>query len=255
MPEWSAHEFSSTYERCFRVPFSHLQYLPLTPLFFALLAGLFGLLLVFIQLGVLRYAYTRLGISSGTAMVLLFASLLGSYINIPLVELPGERVLVGDEVRYFGMRYVVPVLVDWPGTMIALNVGGALIPALLSIYLLDRNRLWGAGVVAIACVAVICHMMATPVQGAGIELPVFVPPIAAAIVALVVSWRYAAPLAYAGGSLDTLIGADLTNLGRIRELGAPVASIGGAGTFDAVFLAGIIAVLIAGLPEGWRTAP
>jgi uncharacterized membrane protein len=42
-----------------------------------------------------------------------------------------------------------------------------------------------------------------------------------------------------------LIGADLMNLNKLEELGAPVASIGGAGTFDGVFLTGIVAVLLA----------
>ena len=45
--------------------------------------------------------------------------------------------------------------------------------------------------------------------------------------------------------LGTLIGADLLNLGKVQGLGAPLASIGGAGTFDGVFLTGIIAVLLA----------
>ena len=47
--------------------------------------------------------------------------------------------------------------------------------------------------------------------------------------------------------MGTLIGADLLNLGAIQGLGAPVASIGGAGTFDGIFLTAILAVLIAGL--------
>ncbi|MDA4131217.1 MAG: DUF1614 domain-containing protein [Thaumarchaeota archaeon] len=54
----------------------------------------------------------------------------------------------------------------------------------------------------------------------------------------------AAIVAYISGSMGALIGADLTNLRGITKLGAPVVSIGGAGTFDGVFLTGIIAVLI-----------
>jgi uncharacterized membrane protein len=54
-------------------------------------------------------------------------------------------------------------------------------------------------------------------------------------------------VAYVSGVLGTLIGADLLNLNRISKLGAPVASIGGAGTFDGVFLSGIIAVILAAL--------
>jgi uncharacterized membrane protein len=145
------------------------------------------------------------------------------------------------------VHYVIPVVVEWPGTIIAVNVGGAVIPGLLSLYLLARNRLWGLGLIAIVAVTVVCHILAEPVPGLGIALPVFVPPASAAIVALLLSRRYAAPLAYIGGSLGTLIGADLLNLGKVQGLGAPVASIGGAGTFDGIFLTGILAVLLASI--------
>ncbi len=89
-----------------------------------------------------------------------------------------------------------------------------------------------------------------PVPGLGIALPVFVPAITTAVVALLLSRRQAAPLAYIGGTLGTLIGADLLNLGQIQGLGAPIASIGGAGTFDGVFLTGIVAVLFASFTIG-----
>jgi uncharacterized membrane protein len=83
------------------------------------------------------------------------------------------------------------------------------------------------------------------VPGIGIAIPSLVPPIIAATVALLVARTNVAAVAYVSGSLGTLIGADLLNLGRIQGLGAPVVSIGGAGTFDGVFLTGIIAVLLA----------
>ena len=57
--------------------------------------------------------------------------------------------------------------------------------------------------------------------------------------------RSSSPLAYIGGSLGTLVGADLLNLNRVQGLGAPLVSIGGAGTFDGIFLTGVLAVLIA----------
>jgi uncharacterized membrane protein len=47
--------------------------------------------------------------------------------------------------------------------------------------------------------------------------------------------------------LGTLLGADVLNLGKIQALGAPVASIGGAGTFDGIFMTGILSVLMASL--------
>jgi uncharacterized membrane protein len=85
------------------------------------------------------------------------------------------------------------------------------------------------------------------VPGVGIAVPVFVPPVATALVALLLARENAAALAYVSGSLGTLIGADLLNLDAVRGLGAPVASIGGAGTFDGIFLTGIMAVLLAGI--------
>jgi uncharacterized membrane protein len=141
----------------------------------------------------------------------------------------------------------VPVVAEWPGTVLAVNVGGALIPSLMSLYLLIKNRLWVRGLLATAGVALICHLFATPVPGVGIALPVFIPAVVTAIVALLLARRHAAPLAYISGSLGTLIGADLLNLDKVQGIGAPVASIGGAGTFDGIFLTAILAVLLASL--------
>jgi uncharacterized membrane protein len=112
---------------------------------------------------------------------------------------------------------------------------------------LVRHRLWVRGLLAVAVVAAVCHLLATPVPGLGIALPVFVPPLSAAAVALILSRREAPALAYIGGSLGCLIGADLLNLGEVQGLGAPVASIGGAGTFDGIFLTGLLAVLLASI--------
>jgi uncharacterized membrane protein len=226
---------------------SQFHYLPLTPPFFSLLVGVFVVLVVLIQIGVLRYAYLRIGLSPGAAFVLLLGALVGSYFNVPIAELPAQQVVSDREVVYFGMRYAIPVVLQWPGTVIAVNVGGAVIPTLMSLYLLVKYRLWGPGLLATACVSIVCYMLAHPVRGLGIAEPVFVPALTTAVVALLLSRRYAAPLAYIGGSLGTLIGADLLNLDKVQGLGAPVASIGGAGTFDGIFLIGILAVLIASL--------
>src|SRR5258708_11990357 len=89
--------------------------------------------------------------------------------------------------------------------------------------------------------------MATPVPGIGIAVPVFAPVVVTGILAFILSREYAAPLAYIGGSMGTLIGADLLNLDKISDLGAPVASIGGPGPFDGIFLTGILAALLAGI--------
>lgn len=233
---------------------SHLQYLPLTPGLFSVLVLLFGVLIVLIQLRILSYAYMRLGVGPGVALLLLFGSLVGSYFNIPITLLPGKVVRSGEIVDFFGMRYVVPPLMT-PGTILAVNIGGAVIPTLMSVYLVLRYQLWARAAIAVIAMAFIIHTMATPVRGVGIAVPVFVPVIATAVIAFILSREYAAPLAYIGGSLGTLIGADLLNLDRISGLGAPVASIGGAGTFDGIFLTGILAVLLAGIAAPSRPRP
>jgi uncharacterized membrane protein len=50
--------------------------------------------------------------------------------------------------------------------------------------------------------------------------------------------------------MGTLLGADILHFGDIQGLGAPVASIGGAGTFDGIFVTGILAVLLASVMTG-----
>src|ERR1700751_4705604 len=145
------------------------------------------------------------------------------------------------------MRYVVPLVTTYPGTVLAVNVGGAVIPTLMSTYLVLRYQLWAKAAIAVVVIAIVIHASATPVQGVGIAVPVFAPVITTAILAFILSREYAAPLAYIGGSMGTLIGADLLNLDKIGGRGGPAAPLGGAGTFDGIFLTGILAVLLAGI--------
>lgn len=136
-------------------------------------------------------------------------------------------------------------------TVLAINLGGAVIPTLISIALLYEFP--ASLTYAIACVifvAIVTNRVARPVRGLGIVAPALLPPIMAVLVAFIMTYVLNSPkqyifiLAYVGGTLGTLIGADLMNLNKIRDLGAPIASIGGAGTFDGVFLSGLIAVLL-----------
>jgi uncharacterized membrane protein len=221
------------------------HFFPLTLPFVLGLVLLLGCLIALIEIGLLEYAYAKMGVNRRYVFVVLLLSLLGSYINIPVAQLPGEQVLTGREVTYFGMRYVIPMVEKWPGTIIAVNVGGAVIPTVLSLYLMVKNRLYVRSLVGVVIVAAMAYWLAEPVKGMGIALPIFIPPLVATGTALLLSRQSAPPLAYIIGSLGTLIGADLLNLGTLQGLGAPVASIGGAGTFDGIFLTGILAVLLA----------
>ena len=203
-----------------------------------------GLLVALFILDAISYAYRRIGIGQTAMFSLLWLSLLGGFVNIPLARLRGRQTTEVTEITVFGVRYRVPVVHREPGTILAVNLGGAVIPTGLSLYLLVNDRVWSQAAVAVAFVAVLVHALARPVRGLGIAVPALAPPLLAAGAGILLSTHAPAAVAYISGTLGTLIGADLLNLGRLRELGAGVASIGGAGTFDGVFLSGIIAVLL-----------
>lgn len=224
-----------------------MHYFPMSLTFVLLLLFLVVFLVAFIEIGILSYAYQRIGIGRRHLFSLLLFSLLGSYINIPVFELPPEQVMSNAYVDFFGIRHMIPLVREWPGTVVAINLGGAVIPFVLSVYLTVKNRLYGPALLGVAVVTLLVHSMAQPVRGVGIAVPIFIPPITATLVAVILSRAYAPALAYISGSMGTLLGADILNLGKIRGLAAPVASIGGAGTFDGIFLTGILAVLIASL--------
>jgi uncharacterized membrane protein len=99
-----------------------LQYVPLALPFFLFFVGLFVFLVILIQLHVLQFAYAKLGLSSGAALLVLLASLIGSYFNIPIAEFPEREVRSGQVIEFFGMRYIVPLVTDWPRTVIAIRV-------------------------------------------------------------------------------------------------------------------------------------
>jgi len=198
-----------------------LMILPLAfPLLLLLFVLLLAILVLVFELRLLRYAYQKIGVPPRYMFIVMLVSLVGSLINLPLFQ-------IGR------------------GTIVAVNVGGALVPTLLSLYLFQRLRMRGRMLLGTAIVAVIVHGLATIVPGVGIAVPMLLPPLAAVVVSLLLAFRQAPPLAYVSGSMGTLIGADLWNLPRVAEIGAPVVAIGGAGTFDGVFLTGIIAGLLA----------
>lgn len=214
------------------------------PLLLGLFVVLLALLFLMIELRILRYAYRKIGVPARYMVAVLVLSLLGSHVNIPLYALRVERLLPPQEVMVFGRTYIAPPLVAEGTTIVAINVGGAVLPLLLSLYLFFRFNMRGRMILGVVAVAAIVHGLARIVPGVGIVLPMFVPPLAAAAAGLVLAFRRAPPVAYVSGSMGALVGADLLNLPRIAELGAPVVSIGGAGTFDGVFLTGLIAGLL-----------
>ncbi|MDD5249847.1 MAG: DUF1614 domain-containing protein [Rhodocyclaceae bacterium] len=210
-----------------------------------LLVAALTLLAVAVQLQLVGIAFEKLGLSQESAYLLLMTTLFGSLVNVPLFSVATDPVEVEPQQEVY--RPLGLPRVKFVGrTIVAVNVGGAVTPLAFSFYLLGHNSLALAPVVGvIAVVGVVAHATSAPVRGVGIGMPLFVAPLTAALVSVLFDSQAAAPLAYIGGTLGVLIGADLLRLGAIRKLGAPVVSIGGAGTFDGIFLTGLLAVLLA----------
>lgn len=230
-----------------------LFYVPITFLFMVVLVLLAFLVISVLFVGALQTAFLRLGFAWHDALLLLLASLIGSSINIPFKEMRSEIPVTRTAyVRVFGVNYRIPIYETvYNSTTVALNVGGAMIPIIVSVYLLlvfSHALVYAAAATVIVTLAV--HRIARPVPGLGIVTPALLPPLIAALSSLAVIVIAGGPrelefvTAYVSGTLGTLIGADILNLNKVQRLGAPVVSIGGAGTFDGVFLTGIIAVLL-----------
>ncbi|MEM2093707.1 MAG: DUF1614 domain-containing protein [Candidatus Bathyarchaeia archaeon] len=197
--------------------------------------------------GVVSLAFLDVGLSPFATSLILLGTFIGGFINIPLLRIESRVPIVTEEyVRFLGIMYKIPQLeFEQTTTTVAINVGGALMPTLVSIYLIAKSSstmIWA--LVGSTVVAVIVHSTARPVRGIGIVTPVFIPPLAAAAIAYILPTEATKVVAYVSGTLGTLIGADLANLHEIPRLGAPLVSIGGAGTYDGIFLTGILAILL-----------
>ena len=201
-------------------------------------------LVSFVQVGLISIAFDKLGLSPESAYLLLMCTLIGSLINLPLFSLKTDSTAqIPPELA--GLPFF-KLLSRTGKMMVAVNVGGAVVPVAFSLYLILHNPLnpWQIAA-AVAVVALIARTASLPIPGIGIGLPMLIAPITAALIATILDPQHRAPLAYISGTLGVLIGADLLRLKDIRKLGAPIASIGGAGTFDGVFITGLLAVLLA----------
>ncbi|MGA8571319.1 MAG: DUF1614 domain-containing protein [Desulfobaccales bacterium] len=218
------------------------------PLIFLMMLAFFVVALImlpFLLMGMIGDAFLRLGLPPGLIFWLLISTLVGSLVNIPIYRFESQEVQGDQIISYFGMQFRPPSLGSGHETVLAVNVGGALIPLGLCIYLLWRIPFGWYLPVLVLLVTLVVNRLARPVRGLGIAVPGLVPPLLAALGAyLLCPPDLRAPCAYIASTLGILVGADLLKLGEIPKMGAPVASIGGAGTFDAIFFGGIVAVLL-----------
>ena len=220
--------------------------MPLSPLRLLLLFAALVVLIVVIQFGVVSVAFEKLGLSSHSAYLLLMGTLAGSMVNLPLFSISSDATAAPPiPPQLSRLPFFRPA--PFTGkTTIVVNVGGALVPLVFSFYLIGHHPVSLFQIVAaVSVVAAVAYAFSRPIPGVGIGMPVFIAPIAAALIAILLNPEERAPLAYIGGSLGVLIGADLVRLKDLKHMGAPIASIGGAGSFDGIFITGFVAVLLA----------
>jgi uncharacterized membrane protein len=187
---------------------------------------------------IITIGFEKLGISPELTLILLLTILVGSAINIPIGR---KKMVYVEESRFFGL-FKKP-RIETQG--LAINLGGAVIPILISLYFLTKIPLepvfW-----ATILMIVVSKLLARVIPGRGVSLPVLAPPLFSAIFAFLLAPSFAAPCAFVAGTLGVLIGADILNLRRVQKHDSFL-SIGGAGVFDGIFLVGVASALLAGL--------
>jgi len=187
------------------------------------------------------------GVESDKSLLLLGMIVVGSLLNVPLYERKGIELIQRYEI--FGFIYTVR---SKKKLVVAVNIGGCVIPVILSMKLLLDvydlvSPLFLIGAFLLS--SLIVYGFARPVVGVGIVVPMVIPPLIATIASYLALLLSDAPiillpkLSFLIGVLSTVFGADILHLREIERIGYGVISIGGAGTFDGIFLTGIFAVL------------
>ena len=211
----------------------------------ALIVG-FLLLVGFVLFLVLTRAFRDMGLSTAEAVVIIVGSfllgqgILDDVVGVPFSNLP---------------------LMTYGSWRVGVNLGGAVVPLLLCLYLIWKLRLsWRRLLFGILLVGVVAYLVTVPDPARGIvsRFPWWLlPVVVASLCSVVLLWgqrRKAAPFAYIIGVCGVLLGADLLHLYTLLNTAIPAprtAVIGGASVFDMVFTTGLLAVLLDGI-MGYR---
>jgi len=163
-------------------------------------------------------------------------------------EILGYGIIIVLALLFF-QAFEVP-LISGPFS-IDLNVVGAVVPILVSAFLLIRLALPPRMVLATIMGTAFVMVPTVTVEGGNIMayFPFWLIP---AMVSVLFSLHFLSSLgeerslglAYVGGTMGSLIGGDLLNLPTVIDSGVSRIELGGAGILDFVFLTGIVAVVV-----------
>lgn len=211
-------------------------------------------LMPFFLVELMQTALRRLHLSPEMALLAVLAIFLGSMFNLPVYRIKRNQPQVVQTLGPFAPWFSSQFERVRQDTLIAVNVGGCIVPLLLALwqvrYLVEQGG-WPvqAMLVVTGINVAVCYRVAQPVSGVGIMMPVFASPLTAVLFTwlLMMNPEYAAeraPVAFVAGVAGPIIGADLMHLRDIARVSVGVLSIGGAGTFDGIVLSGFLAALL-----------
>ncbi|MCL4344539.1 MAG: DUF1614 domain-containing protein [Nitrososphaerota archaeon] len=203
--------------------------------------------LILLFLGwVFYFSLSIVGFTPLEILIISAVSLLGAGVNIPVLTLKTDQpIMTVRNIKWMGFDVQVPFYGAQKVT-VAVNLGGAVVPAIASVYLSVMHiSILPQIIMAVVITSLLMHIIARPVRGVGIMTPFFLPPVLAALTSLILIPSSPVIGAYISGTMGALIGADLLNLKKIKNLNASFVSIGGAGIFDGVFVTGLVAALLA----------
>jgi len=230
---------------------------PLTIIALLVIIGLVVIVVPLLFLGLVGKAFTNLvGLSWLTATALVILILICSLVNIPVWRVKKETIrMPHSEAGQFPDMFTPTEVGGIWETSIAVNLGGAIIPAAMACWLLYRASAVMAGdtlylqvAAAILIVAAIAYVTTRPMVGLGLRVPLFVPGLTALLCGILFAQGLglsAGVIAFVSAVFGILLGANLAHLPHVGDLEVPQVSIGGAGTFGAIFIGCILSAIIA----------
>jgi len=219
-----------------------------------LLIVLIIILIPLLIFGIIGAAFTRLGFSWIAALAVVVLMLFGSFVNIPVYRIRRDMIRVSQFEPTIFDECVPCVSGQVWDTTISINFGGAVIPVCVSLYiiyqaiLITGTSLFFPVCAGITMVAIITFISTRLVPYAGIEVPLLIPGLTALLAGLLLAGGTgltAAVTAFVGGVTGVLVGGNIANLYRIKDLEVPEVSFGGAGSFGSIFICCMLPALIA----------
>ena len=212
---------------------------------------LFRILITALVLGLLFYSggFIQITESAGLNSLLIMSAI----ILIPItafIHIPFRRIQVVHAIPQAPIAgWIVPKRTLYRGhTLIAINLGGAILPLIYSVtlYLLFPVTITSfLFVISISTLS--SYLLSRPIPGFGIGMPIFSTPIITALATHYIANEHVISTAYIAGTFGVIIGADVLRFNDIKKLESSFVSIGGAGIMDSIVLTGFISVLFVSL--------